>query len=48
MYMETTKEFYQSPAMEMTDIKMEGVICLSGGDPKEYVNPFGGEEELTF
>lgn len=46
--METTKELYQSPAMEIADVKMEGVICLSGGDPTEYVNPFGGEEELTF
>lgn len=45
--METTKELYQSPEMEIADVKTEGVICLSGGDPNEYVNPFG-EEELTF
>ena len=39
------KEFYDAPSMLVFEVKIEGVICVSG-DPQDYVNPFG--DELDF
>lgn len=37
------KELYAAPATEVLELHLEGVIAASG-DPKEYNNSFGEEE----
>ncbi len=41
--MNNNKQPYESPQVEMVEIKAEGMVCASGGDPKPYSNPFGDE-----
>ena len=40
------KERYFSPETEVMELRLEGVIALSG-EPQNYVDPFGGSE-FTF
>ena len=47
MHMELNKKkMYLTPECEEFELRLEGVIALSG-EPQNYVDPFGGSE-LTF
>jgi hypothetical protein len=44
--METKRyEFYEAPTTTVVELKFEGIICQSGGDPQDYSDPFSGGEE---
>ena len=39
------KEQYISPLSETLELRLEGVIAASG-DPQDYINPFGDEQDF--
>ena len=39
------KELYDAPSAQVFEVKAQGVICASG-DPQDYVNPFGDEQDF--
>ena len=39
------KELYDAPSTLVFEVKAQGVICASG-DPQDYVNPFGDEQDF--
>ena len=39
------KSTYESPQVEIVELKSEGMICASGGNVTPN-NPFGGTEEI--